>query len=129
LRFLTCDAANAPDWLRRKASSMTINFPYGSLLHALTGDDRDKEAGIFALARPGARIEIRVNSSAGAEHEMSVDELKARLTFLVRRLAPGTATIVVTSHDALRSFPSTWAKRLGYGRPSQVIVASAVLGT
>jgi hypothetical protein len=128
LRFVASDARESPPWLRGMATSVSINFPYRSLFHAVAGTESGMLEGILAVAHPGATIEIRVNASAGAEYGVTPEVIRERVGQVMRRVAPQTSTVRVVPQDEMRSFPSTWAKRLAYGRPSLVIVASARLG-
>jgi hypothetical protein len=127
LRFVACDVADSPAWLRHRASAITINFPYGKLFHSVIGHDAETQARIFDLARPGARIEIRVNASAGSVYGVPVEAIREGVATAIRSLAPRTASIAVVSHEQMRTVPSTWAKRLAYGRPTEMVVATAVL--
>lgn len=127
LRFLACDATSGPAWLRGRADAISINFPYGALLHALVGGEGAAEA-IFALARPGARIEIRVNASAGVAHGLPFETVREGLARTLGNVTPRGASVRVVPSATLRSFPSTWAKRIAYGRPTETVVATAVLG-
>jgi hypothetical protein len=129
LRFVTCDATATPAWLHRVATSVSINFPFGSLLRALADGDEEVHHGLFAVAQPRARIEIRVNGSAAKELGMPLEVLRERLRRVTRAVASGPATLTVEPHVAFRRFPSAWAKRLAYGRPSEVMVATARTGT
>jgi hypothetical protein len=127
LRFIECDAADSPAWLRHRASAITINFPYGKLFHSVIGHDPEAQARIFDLARPGARIEIRVNPSAGSVYGVPVEAIRKGVASAIQSLAPDTASVSVVSHEQMRTVPSTWAKRLAYGRPTEMVVATAVL--
>lgn len=127
LRFVSCNATGVPEELHGIATSLSINFPYGSLLHAVIGTEPSAWERLLAPARPGALIEIRVNTSAGAGYGLSLEEMQGRIRRMLRRVAPQSATITVMPHHALRRFPTTWAKRIAYGKPSEVIVATASL--
>jgi trans-aconitate methyltransferase len=127
LRFIECDAAGSPAWLRRRASAISINFPYGALFHAVTGHDPVAQERIFDLARPGARIELRVNASAGSAYGVPVEAIRDGVARAIGSLAPDTTSISVVSHKDMRTVPSTWAKRLAFGRPTEMVVATAVL--
>jgi predicted RNA methylase len=119
LRFVQGDATELPAWLWTRAGTVTINYPYGMLLRALTG----AEAGAFLAAAWEAAIEIRINESAataaGLAFEMVVDGVRATLQHL-----RGRSTLAVLEAADLRAFPSTWAKRIGYGRPTRTLVAT-----
>lgn len=128
LRFLAGDATAPPTWLHRTATRVSINFPYGSLLRALMAGDENSRK-LFAIARPGTRIEIRVNGSAANKLGMPTHVVEARLQHMLRATGAGTASTTVEPHAAFRRFPSEWAKRLAYGRPSGVVVATAEMGS
>jgi trans-aconitate methyltransferase len=124
LRFLACDATDAPTWLHNAATSVSINFPYGSLLRAVAEDI----GRLLRIAAPGARIDVRINASAGTELGHPLEAIEERIARTMRVVAPRSASVSVLALDELRSFPTTWAKRLGYGRPTRVIVATALVG-
>ena len=127
IRFVTCDATAAPAWLHGTATSVSINFPFGSLLRAVVDGGDEARHRLLAVAKPGARIEIRVNASAAKELGMPLEVLRERLRRLTRVLASGSSKVTVEPHAAFKRFPSEWAKRLAYGRPSEVVVATARL--
>jgi hypothetical protein len=127
LRFVACDATEPPDVLQGVATSVSINFPFGSLLRALMDGNIDSRGRVFKVAGPGACIEIRVNGSAAKELGLPLDLVHERLKRLARGVATGRASVTVKPHESFRRFPSEWAKRLAYGRPSQVVVATARL--
>jgi hypothetical protein len=127
LRFLASDATHLPEQLQEVATSITINFPYGALFHVVTSEDSDAPFWIRQLARPGARIDIRVNESAGARYGVPVERIQQRLDHLMRHLAAGQSTVIRVPQEEMRGFPSTWAKRLAWGRSRQVVVASGTL--
>jgi hypothetical protein len=120
LRFLSCDATAPPLWLRGRAASISINFPYGSLLRALIGPESAPLERIAALGRPDARITIRINASATLVEGIPIEAAR-------ERLARAFGSVDVVPSETLRAFPSTWAKRLGYGRPSTLLIAEARL--
>jgi trans-aconitate methyltransferase len=128
LRFVTCDATAAPAWLHGVATSVSINFPFGSLLRALANGGEEAHQRLFAIAQPGARIEIRVNGSAAKELGVPLEAMRDQLRRATRAISSGSATVTVEPHVAFRRFPSAWAKRLAYGRPSEVVVATARVG-
>lgn len=127
LRFIARDATNPPACLHGMATSASINFPYGSLLRALLDDEGDARDRLFAVAKPGACVEIRVNGSAATEMGLASDEVAGQLRRLIHAIAPGNASVTIEGYAAFRRFPSTWAKRLAYGRPSEIVVATGRL--
>lgn len=127
LRFVQGDATDPPAWLHGGATSVSINFPFGSLLRVLAEGDAEAHRRLFAVARPGAGIEIRINGSAAKELHLPPDVVRDRLQHLIRSIGASAASVTIEPHGAFRRFPSTWAKRLAFGRPSQVVVATATV--
>lgn len=114
--YLVANALALPKELANIASHVTINFPWGSLLSALLDADQTLAAGLRAVTRPGATLEIRLNMGALAEigcpPEAARDQVRRTLWnagFSEMRTCSLGAT-------ELRTFPTTWAKRLAYGR-------------
>lgn len=128
LRFLAGDAFQLPSCLHGRASAISINFPYGSLLQAVGVGNASSWARLLSVARPDAQLDIRINASAGAQYGLTLEEMQRHVDRMLRLVAPTSATVTIVPQNELRTFPSTWAKRLAYGRPSQVIVATARLG-
>jgi hypothetical protein len=114
--FIIANALTLPRELRGLATRMTINFPWGSLLAALLDSDPAFRDGLIALARPGASLEIRLNQGAlveaGGTQEAGMMPVQRQLVewgFEDQRLT-------MLDADALRRYPTTWARRLAYGR-------------
>lgn len=64
LRFLTGDATESRAWLWGRATALSMNLPYGSLLRALIGAGPAPRDRIRALGRPDARISTRIYALA-----------------------------------------------------------------
>lgn len=128
LRFIASDALAIPECLYGTATSVSINFPYGSLLLAVASDDVTTWEQLLAVARPGACVDLRINASVGAEYGLSLGMIQEGVERMLRLVAPRSASVTVVPQETMQSFPSTWAKRLAYGRPSRVIVASGCAG-
>ena len=114
--YLIANAEVLPPELAGIATAITINFPWGSLLTGLLTADSAVIKGLQRLARPGARIEIRLNSSALHQAGWTLAEggLQAQRSL-------GQAGFEVTPPQkldavALKKYPTTWAKRMAYGR-------------
>jgi 16S rRNA (adenine(1408)-N(1))-methyltransferase len=114
--YVVANALALPKEFANIASHVTINFPWGSLLSALLDADQTLAAGLRAVAHPGATLEIRLNMGALAEigcpPETAPDQVRRALWNAgfseMRTCSLGAAE--------LRTFPTTWAKRLAYGR-------------
>jgi 16S rRNA (adenine(1408)-N(1))-methyltransferase len=127
LRFVACDATKPPVILHGVATSISINFPFGSLLRTLMDGEIQSRQRLLAVAGPGACIEIRVNGSAAKKLGLPLSLVYERLQQLARVVATCRASVTVEPHETFRRFPSEWAKRLAHGRPSQIVVATARL--
>jgi hypothetical protein len=98
------------------AARVTINFPWGSLRDALLTGEASLLQAVWAVMRPGAQLDIRLNASALAEAGI---DLLAGCEKVAQSLA-GCGFKVQTPRSLaipdLRGLPSTWAKRLACGR-------------
>ncbi|HEU4784141.1 MAG TPA: class I SAM-dependent methyltransferase [Ktedonobacterales bacterium] len=119
--FLIANICSLPEGLTGLASAITINFPWGTLLAGLLEEGSPLLASLARLARPGATLEIRLNGGALAEAGYSLETGGDR----VRRLARlanfyVVAPMPLAAHD-LRAYPTTWAKRLAFGRDPRAL--------
>ena len=112
------------------ASKVTINFPWGSLLTALLDGEPLLVEGLLALARPGATLEVRLNAGALAEAGYALESGGARIR---QALDEGGFEVAcdLPRLDAreLRQCPTTWAKRLAYGRDRHAVCLRAMLAS
>lgn len=123
--YVIANALALPPGFANLATQVTINFPWGSLLAALLDGDTTLGAGLRAIARPGTTVDVRLNTGAlteaGWEPEAGVVAVQRSLTthgFV-------THSVVRNGPDDLRAFPTTWAKRLAYGREPRAWVIGA----
>jgi hypothetical protein len=95
--------AEAPGELSGLADRLTVLFPWGSLLAAVSGRDPAGLAALRGLCRPGAEVRFLF--------ELATDpaELQRRHAAAGLELA-GRAVSV----EEARALPTSWAKRLGY---------------
>ena len=100
---------DAPGDLAGLADSLTVLFPWGSLLRAVLSPDPSGLARLRKLCKPGADVRfVFEHSLAPAPLEAAYRE--AALALIGRPL----------SVEEARALPTTWAKKLGYsGRPRQ----------
>jgi 16S rRNA (adenine(1408)-N(1))-methyltransferase len=116
LRFITADALGWEAGLLPEADTVTINFPYGSLLRGVVEGDPGLVARLDALLGRGARIEVRVNASALTATGIEPAGTAGAIAKALRRIDGMRVRARAMTRDELASFPSSWAKRLGYGR-------------
>ncbi len=116
LLFAICEAQSLPWELTGMASRLTINFPWGSFLSALLSGEPALMHGLALISNPQASLEIRLNagalSEAGASLDAGTECLRDRLMQAGWLMEPPQSISV----PALRSLPSTWARRLAFGR-------------
>jgi len=119
--FVIASAQALPQELNGLASHVTINFPWGSLLESLLSSEDLLVIRLLAVTCPFARLDIRLNSeallSAGWTLESGADQIERILN------ADGwrTKSRAWIGAHLLRSFPTTWAKRLAFGRDPRAI--------
>ena len=119
--FVIANAQALPQELNGLASHVTINFPWGSLLECLLSNEDLLVSRLLAVTRPFARLDIRLNAealaTAGCTLESGADQIERILN------ADGWRTKSRSWMEAhlLRSFLTTWAKRLAFGRDPRAI--------
>ncbi|MBZ0282598.1 MAG: class I SAM-dependent methyltransferase [Anaerolineae bacterium] len=114
--FVIANALALPAELNGLAGTVTINFPWGSLLGGLLDNETGLLTGLRKITRAKAALEVRLNGGALAEAGWSLEEgtcciqdVLAQNGFAVR------SPVWLTPHD-LRACPTSWAKRLAFGR-------------
>lgn len=124
--FVIANAQTLPSELDGLASQVTINFPWGSLLEGLLCAQSGVLNGLTRAVCPGAKLEVRLNSGALAEFgwllEDGARQIRCNLTEVGWQIQAATP---MTASD-LKSCPTTWAKRLAYGRDPRGICLRAV---
>ena len=120
--FVIANAQALPAELGGLAAHITINFPWGSLLDGLLADDAALLAGLVAIGRPDAGLEVRLNAGAlgtagwpladGADR---VQDVLAANGFAMR------PPVLLTARE-LKTCPTTWARRLAFGRDPRAMV-------
>ena len=103
LLFGRLPLAEAPGELSALADRLTVLFPWGSLLAAVSGRDPAGLAALRGLCRPGAEVRFLF--------ELATDPAE-----LLRRHAAAGLELAgrAVSVEEARALPTSWAKRLGY---------------
>jgi predicted RNA methylase len=122
--FVIASAQDLPRELSRLASHITINFPWGSLLVSLLTADTVLMDGLASISRPIASVEVRLNSGALAEAGRSLEAGTDQIHSNLLRSGWQVEPPVMMDAPALRTFPSTWARRLAFGRDPRAIELS-----
>jgi len=116
LLFVIASAQDMPHELNGLASHITINFPWGSLLESLLNDDPCLIHGLESISLVNTTIDIRLNSGALAEAGSNLEIGTKAIYANLLKSGWRVKTLIAMDTTALRKFPSTWAKRLAFGR-------------
>jgi hypothetical protein len=122
--FVIANAQNLPTELNGLFSQVTINFPWGSLLESLLINDSKLMCGLKSISRSITSIDLRLNGGAltvaGTTLEAGAEKIYENLLWSGWQIE----SPVVINATALRGFPTTWAKRLAFGRDPRAIKLS-----
>jgi 16S rRNA (adenine(1408)-N(1))-methyltransferase len=115
-----------PPELSGIAADVSVQLPWGSLLEGIVLAREEVLGGLAALCRPGARLRVTLNG------EIWLDSTPARYEhlpvptpeYVADVVAVGLARVGIrfvearyASAEEAKSLPTTWARRLGHGRP------------
>ena len=121
LLYIIASAQNLPHELIGLVSHITINFPWGSLLESLLIGDSKLMSGLASISRSVTTVEIRLNGGALTEVGWDLEAGAEKIyTNLLQAGWQVNAPVLMSAHT-LRAFPSTWAKRLAFGRDPRAI--------
>jgi hypothetical protein len=122
--FIIASAQDLPTELNGLISHITINFPWGSLLESLLIDDPKLMCGLKSISRSTTSIDLRLNGGALAEAGTTLEAGTEKIYENLIRSGWQIKRPVAINATALRSFPTTWAKRLAFGRDPRAITLS-----
>jgi hypothetical protein len=123
--YLIANVEALPAELSGLASHITVHFPWGSLLTGLFTDGSRVIGNLRMIAQPGATLEIVLNSSALQKESLSLAQGGAMVQHALQMGGFDVKPPVTLDVEALRRYPTTWAKRLGYGRNPKSLFLSA----
>lgn len=124
--FVWAGVEDLPSELLATASEITINYPWGSLLHALIEPNHEALKGIARLAQPGATLTILINISIFENHsycqklglpELTLESAKGYLTSSYRKV--GIELKHVKLLDKNVPHTTTWGQKLTKGSGSR----------
>jgi len=119
--FVIANAQALPSELYGLATHITINFPWGSLLEGLLADDAALLSGLGMLTHANATLDVRLNGGAVAEAGWSLEEGAERVQAVLAANGFAMCRPQPPSIDELKTFPTTWAKRIAFGRDPRAI--------
>jgi 16S rRNA (adenine(1408)-N(1))-methyltransferase len=118
--FLVANALSLPEELTEIATRLTINFPWGSLLTGLLDGPAFCER-LVSLVRPGATLEVALNGGALAEAGWTLEAGAKRIQSNLRAAGFTLRTPLAWGATELRACPTTWARRLAFGRDPRAV--------
>lgn len=124
--FVVANALALPAELHGLAQRVSINFPWGSLLGGLLEGDVRLLTGLRAITRPDALLEVRLNAGAMAEAGLTIAEGGARLSRLLGAAGWRVGAPTAIAQAELRAIPSSWARKLAFGRDPRAFALRAV---
>jgi 16S rRNA (adenine(1408)-N(1))-methyltransferase len=125
--FVIAEAQDLPRELTGWVSHITINFPWGSLLESLLRGDPALIAGLESIACSAASLDLRLNGGALAEAGTTLEAGAEKIHDNLLRAGWQVDCPAPIDAATLRAFPTTWAKRLAFGRDPRAIRISGAL--
>jgi len=119
--FIIADAQALPTELNGLASHITINFPWGSLLEGLLSSEDSLISRLLSATRPFAGMDIHLNAEALVTAGWTLESGADQIECIVNTVGWRTKSRSWMDAHLLRSFPTTWAKRLAFGRDPRAI--------
>lgn len=115
------NACDLPSELNALAGHISINFPWGSLLHGLLSDDSALLDGLRRIARPDSALDVRLNAGALNEAGWTLEDGAAQVRRVLNASGFHMRPPAALGVPQLRACPTTWAKRLAFGRDPRAI--------
>ncbi len=125
--FAIASAQNLPWELHGLVSHVTINFPWGSLLASLLRGDRELIYGLESISHGTASVDLRLNGGALAEAGTTLEAGAGRIHSNLLCAGWQIDDPIQIDPRSLRSFPTTWAKRLAFGRDPRAMALNGYI--
>lgn len=125
--FVIASAQSLPRELNGLVSHFTINFPWGSLLESLLVGDPMLLRGLESISSSTASVDLRLNGGALTEAGTTLEAGTEKIYDNLLRAGWQVEAPVTMDANTLRTFPSTWAKRLAFGRDPRAMMISGWL--
>ena len=122
--FIIASAQELPKELIGLVSHVTINFPWGSLLKSLLAGDAALMKGLSSIVQKNSHIDMALNGGALAEAGTSLETGTQTIYDNMNRCGWMIKNPCLLDHHALQNFPTSWAKRLAYGRDPRAMALS-----
>ena len=125
--FVIANAQDLPHELNGLVSHLTINFPWGSLLKSLLDGDPRLLRGLETVSCINASLTVRLNGGALTEQAWTLEDGAEQIYNNLMQAGWQLKDPVLMQAEALRGFPTTWAKRLAFGRDPRAMQLSGYL--
>jgi methyltransferase family protein len=119
--FIIANAQELPYELHGLISHITINFPWGSLLESLLAGDSKLIYGLANISRLNTTLDIRLNGGALSEAGTDLETGSAQIESVMRESGWQVKKPGIMQKSELQKYPTTWAKRLAFGRDPRAI--------
>jgi 16S rRNA (adenine(1408)-N(1))-methyltransferase len=135
--YVIANIESLPEDVRGIADEVTVILPWGSLLRGVVNSDPKYLEGIRLVGKEGAGVRIHLNYDAKYE---PVEMERKGLPDLTDGFIDGTLVPAYSSHgirinsyrfmdnEEARALPSTWARRLGFGRARSTLFLEGTIG-
>lgn len=114
--FVIASAQALPRELNGLVSHISVNFPWGSLLNSFLAGDPNLMDGLFCISKPNAHIDILLNGGALTEAGTNLEAGTEKIYNHVHGSGWHLSETCIMDDHMLRSVPTTWAKRIAFGR-------------
>jgi 16S rRNA (adenine(1408)-N(1))-methyltransferase len=125
--FVIADALALPEELHSVATRVTINFPWGSLLRGLLTGHAGLIGGLRAASRDEMSLDLVLNAGALAEASWTLDAGGQQVMTVLCDAGFRVGATSLLGPTELRHVPTTWAKRLAFGRDPRGLHISATM--
>lgn len=119
--FVIASAQVLPCELNGLASHISINFPWGSLLESLLNADACLTHGLASVTRPFAGLDLHLNADAFAAAGWDLESGAKRIERVLNECGWKSKSRSCLNASDLRAIPTTWAKRLAFGRDPRAV--------
>ena len=125
--FVIARAQDLPRELHGLVSHITINFPWGSLLESLLTGDPKLIYGLKSVLRARSSLDLRLNGGALVEAGKTLEAGTDKIHYNLLQAGWQLEHPVMMDAIALKTFPSTWAKRLAFGRDPRAMALNGCI--
>ena len=125
--FVIASAQELPREFNGLVSHITINFPWGSLLESLLAGDSKLMRGLRSISRAHGSLELRLNGGALIEAGKTLEAGTDRIFYNLLGAGWQLEHPAMMDACALKQFPTTWAKRLAFGRDPRAMALNGTI--